>query len=73
VCRPLPLFGKDVKLVIPHNHAEAIPCTQSALWKLAEEEAIESLLAYGTWDLVQQPAGRVRYGARWVYLLKYDP
>jgi hypothetical protein len=24
VCRPLPLFGKDVKLVFPRNHAEAM-------------------------------------------------
>jgi hypothetical protein len=50
-----------------------MPCTHSALWKLAEGEAIESLLAYGTWDLVQKPAGRVPIGARWVYLLKYNP
>jgi hypothetical protein len=71
--RPVPLFGKDVKLVIPRNHAEVMSSPQSALWKQAEEEEIESLLAYGTWDLVQQPAGRVPIGGRWMYSLKYDP
>jgi hypothetical protein len=73
VYRPVPLFGKDVKLVIPCNHAEAMSSPQSALWKQAEQEEIESLLANGTWDLVQQPAGRVPIGGRWVYSLKCGP
>jgi hypothetical protein len=73
VYRPVPLFGKDFKLVILRNHAEAVSSTQSALWKQAEEEETESLLAHGTWDLVRQPAGRVRIGGPWVYSLKDDP
>jgi hypothetical protein len=62
VYRPVPLFGKDVKLVIPGNHAEAMSSTRSALWKQAEEEEIE--IATSLWH-VGPGAAASRQSAGW--------
>ncbi|KAJ9523902.1 hypothetical protein QJQ45_020097, partial [Haematococcus lacustris] len=57
---------------IPATIEEALAGPQSEQWSLAADEEMQSLLSYGTWELVELPEGCRPLDNRWVWSVKRD-
>ncbi|KAJ9522908.1 hypothetical protein QJQ45_023697 [Haematococcus lacustris] len=57
---------------IPATIEEALAGPQSEQWSLAADEEMQSLLSYGTWELVELPEGCRPLANRWVWSVKRD-
>ncbi|KAJ9527439.1 hypothetical protein QJQ45_025713, partial [Haematococcus lacustris] len=57
---------------IPATIKEALAGPQSEQWSLAADEEMQSLLSYGTWELVELPEGCRPLDNRWVFSVKRD-
>ncbi|KAJ9520572.1 hypothetical protein QJQ45_007425 [Haematococcus lacustris] len=57
---------------IPATIKEALAGPQSEQWSLAADEEMQSLLSYGTWELVELPEGCRPLDNRWVSSVKRD-
>ncbi|KAJ9530089.1 hypothetical protein QJQ45_023364, partial [Haematococcus lacustris] len=57
---------------IPATIQEALAGPQSEQWSLAADEEMQSLLSYGTWELVELPEGCRPLDNRWVFSVKRD-
>ncbi|KAJ9530660.1 hypothetical protein QJQ45_014825 [Haematococcus lacustris] len=57
---------------IPATIEEALAGPQSEQWSLAADEEMQSLLSYGTWELVELPEGCHLLDNRWVFSIKRD-
>ncbi|KAJ9532152.1 hypothetical protein QJQ45_003955 [Haematococcus lacustris] len=57
---------------IPATIKEALAGPQSEQWSLAADEEMQSLLSYGTWELVALPEGCRPLANRWVWSVKRD-
>ncbi|KAJ9520604.1 hypothetical protein QJQ45_007493 [Haematococcus lacustris] len=57
---------------IPATIEEALAGPQSEQWSLAADEEMQSLLSYGTWELVELPEGCRPLDNRWVFSVKRD-
>ncbi|KAJ9515788.1 hypothetical protein QJQ45_008691 [Haematococcus lacustris] len=57
---------------IPATIQEALAGPQSEQWSLAADEEMQSLLSYGTWELVELPEGCRPLANRWVWSVKRD-
>nr|GFA49551.1 retrotransposon protein, putative, Ty1-copia subclass [Tanacetum cinerariifolium] len=55
----------------PKTYKEAITSRNSAFWKEATDDEIDSLVSNNTWDLSDLPPGSEAIGCRWVYGIKY--
>nr|GEX69518.1 retrotransposon protein, putative, Ty1-copia subclass [Tanacetum cinerariifolium] len=53
------------------TYKEAITSRNSAFWKEATDDEIDSLVSNNTWDLSDLPPGSEAIGCRWVYRIKY--
>ncbi|KAJ9520269.1 hypothetical protein QJQ45_030268 [Haematococcus lacustris] len=56
----------------PATIKEALAVPQSEQWSLAADEEMQSLLSYGTWELVELPEGCRPLDNRWVFSVKRD-
>nr|GEX40521.1 zinc finger, CCHC-type [Tanacetum cinerariifolium] len=55
----------------PKTYKEAITFRNSAFWKEAIDDEIDSLLSNNTWELLDLPTGSKAIGCRWVFRIKY--
>jgi hypothetical protein len=56
----------------PASLREALESPESAKWRQAMDEEMESLRAHGTWHLTSLPPGHNAIDCRWVYALKQN-
>lgn len=56
----------------PQNYAEAMSSPDSAQWKEAMDEEMNSLNENGTFTITTLPPGRKSIGGRWVFSVKED-
>lgn len=54
----------------PECYDEAMQVSESAKWKTAMQEEMDSLYSNGTWQLAQLPAGKKALQNKWVFRLK---
>ena len=64
----VPVVDED----IPTNFQEAIRSLESARWKKAIDEEMQSLQKNKTWRLAQLPKDRKAVGCKWVYTKKEE-
>ncbi|GJY06174.1 putative zinc finger, CCHC-type containing protein [Tanacetum coccineum] len=57
----------------PESFEDAITCDQSAHWREAMEDELNSMSKNNVWDLVELPKGVKPVGCKWVYKTKLDP
>ena len=55
----------------PKTYKEAITSRNSAFWKEAIDDEMNSLISNGTWELSDLPPGSKAIGCRWVFRIKY--
>nr|GEW66882.1 hypothetical protein [Tanacetum cinerariifolium] len=55
----------------PKTYKEAIASKNSAFWKEAINDEIDSLVSNNTWELSDLPQGSKAIGCRWVFRIKY--
>ncbi|TVU67008.1 hypothetical protein FQP86_17600, partial [Cobetia crustatorum] len=55
----------------PKTHKEAVSSRDSAFWKEAINDEMESILSNQTWELVNLPPGSRPIGCKWVFRKKY--
>ena len=56
----------------PECYEEAVQVSESAKWKVAMQEEMDSLHSNGTWQLSQLPAGKQALHNKWVFRLKQE-
>ena len=56
----------------PQNINEALNCQYADQWKEAAQNEFNSLIANGTWDLVDLPENKKLIGSKWVFKIKHD-
>ena len=56
----------------PQNINEALNGQYADQWKEAAENEFNSLIANGTWDLVDLPENKKLVGSKWVFKIKHD-
>jgi hypothetical protein len=61
-----------VMLGDPLSLCEAMRSTDASKWEQAMQEEYESLIANGTWELVELPQDRTSVGCKWVFCTKRD-
>nr|GFA35789.1 retrovirus-related Pol polyprotein from transposon TNT 1-94 [Tanacetum cinerariifolium] len=57
----------------PESIEDAITCDQSAHWREAMEDELNSMSKNDVWELVELPKGAKPVGCKWVYKTKLDP
>ena len=60
-------------IIEPRTVKEALAAPDAEQWRLAMSDEYGSLLANGTWELVDLPPGRHTVGSKWVLKLKRNP
>ncbi|GJV36868.1 retrovirus-related pol polyprotein from transposon TNT 1-94 [Tanacetum coccineum] len=55
----------------PKTYKEAITSRNSAFWKEAIDDEMDSLVSNNTWELSDLPPGSKAIGCRWVFRIKY--
>ncbi|GJZ35132.1 zinc finger, CCHC-type containing protein, partial [Tanacetum coccineum] len=55
----------------PKTYKEAITSRNSAFWKEAIDDEMDSLVSNNTWELSNLPPGSKAIGCRWVFRIKY--
>nr|GEZ42251.1 hypothetical protein [Tanacetum cinerariifolium] len=55
----------------PKTYKEAITSRNSAFWKVAIDDEMDSLVSNNTWELLDLPPGSKVIGCRWVFRIKY--
>ncbi|GJY14156.1 retrovirus-related pol polyprotein from transposon TNT 1-94 [Tanacetum coccineum] len=55
----------------PKTYKEAITSRNSAFWKEAIDDEMDSLVSNNTWELSDLPLGSKAIGCRWVFRIKY--
>nr|GEX16011.1 reverse transcriptase domain-containing protein [Tanacetum cinerariifolium] len=55
----------------PKTYKEAITSRNSAFWKEAIDDEMDSLVSNYTWELLNLPPGSKAIGCRWVFRIKY--
>nr|GEY64553.1 zinc finger, CCHC-type [Tanacetum cinerariifolium] len=56
---------------VPKTYKEAITSRNSAFWKEAIDDEMDSLVSNNTWELSDLPPGSKAIGCRWVFRIKY--
>ena len=56
----------------PVTMSEAQSRKDAELWREAAKKELASIMANGTWDLVELPAGRLPIDSKWVFKIKRD-
>lgn len=56
----------------PCTYKLAMKAPDSAKWKKACDNEISTLLANGTWNIVELPPGKWAIGSRWVFKVKHN-
>ncbi len=56
----------------PNTYHQAISSDNSKQWEQAMQEEYNSIIAAGTWSLVQLPSNRKSIGCKWVYKIKHN-
>jgi len=56
----------------PQTYQEAISGEENEFWQKSMDEEMRSLLANGTWELVERPEGIKPIPMKWVYKVKRD-
>ena len=56
----------------PKTYSEAIASRDSAFWKEAINDEMDSLLSNGTWELTDLPHNSKLIGCKWVFRRKYN-
>ncbi|GJY94648.1 putative zinc finger, CCHC-type containing protein [Tanacetum coccineum] len=57
----------------PESFEDAITCDQSAHWREAIEDELNSISKNNVWELAELPKGAKPVGCNWVYKTKLDP
>ncbi|GKA91148.1 retrovirus-related pol polyprotein from transposon TNT 1-94 [Tanacetum coccineum] len=57
----------------PESFEDAITCDQSAHWREAMEDELNSMSKNNIWELAELPKGAKPVGCKWVYKTKLDP
>nr|GEX94923.1 putative zinc finger, CCHC-type [Tanacetum cinerariifolium] len=57
----------------PESFEDAITCDQSARWREAMEDELNSMSKNNVWELAELPKGAKPIGCKWVYKTKLDP
>ncbi|GJX88605.1 putative RNA-directed DNA polymerase [Tanacetum coccineum] len=57
----------------PESFEDAITCDQSAHWREAMEDELNSMSKNNVWELAELPKGAKPVGCKWVYITKPDP
>ncbi|GJX06043.1 putative RNA-directed DNA polymerase [Tanacetum coccineum] len=57
----------------PESFEDAITCDQSAHWREAMEDELNSMSKNNVWELAELPKGAKPVGCKWVYKTKLDP
>lgn len=56
----------------PRTYKEAISSRNSAFWKEAINDEMDSLIGNNTWELTDLPPGSKAIGCKWVFRIKYN-
>ena len=56
----------------PKSYEEAMASRDSAFWKEAVNDEMDSILSNNTWVLVDLPTGSKPIGCKWVFRRKYN-
>jgi len=54
----------------PASYTEALNSTLAPVWNITIDEELKSILANGTWEIVDLPRGRTPVKCRWVFRVK---
>jgi len=65
------LLGMD-RISEPQSLEEALASPEASLWQTAMDEEMASVMANGTWELVEPPPGVKPIPVKWVFKVKYD-
>ncbi|GJZ46447.1 putative RNA-directed DNA polymerase [Tanacetum coccineum] len=57
----------------PESFEDAITCDQSAHWREAMEDELNSMSKNNVWELAELPKGAKPVGCKWVFKTKLDP
>jgi len=57
----------------PHTFRQAMKSPYAARWRQATDSEFNSLLANGTWDLVELPPNRKAITGKWIFKVKLTP
>ncbi|GJS65663.1 putative RNA-directed DNA polymerase [Tanacetum coccineum] len=57
----------------PESFEDAITCDQSARWREAMEDELNSISKNNVWELAELPKGAKPVGCKWVFKTKLDP
>ncbi|GJT26428.1 putative RNA-directed DNA polymerase [Tanacetum coccineum] len=57
----------------PESFEDAITCDQSAHWREAIEDELNSMSKNNVWELAELPKGAKPVGCKWVYKTKLEP
>lgn len=65
-------ISSEAVWVEPKTYSDAMKCDDAFHWRKAIDKEGQSLIAHGTWKLVQLPKGKRALTSKWIFKIKYD-